>query len=75
VTRPGMWKRALRSVAGSLAEAMLMTEPVAYAEYRRCAAGMEDQLAPDGKEQVFLGGRSVAKAPALAIVPGGLIGP
>jgi hypothetical protein len=75
VTRPGMWKRALRSVAGSLAEAMLMTEPVAYAEYRRCAADMKDQMAPEGKEQVVGGRRSVAKAPALAILPGSLFGP
>jgi hypothetical protein len=70
-----MWQRALRSVAGSLAEAMLMTEPVAYAEYRRCVAGMKDQMAPEGKEQVIGGRRSVAQAPALAIVPGGVIGP
>lgn len=75
MTRPGMWKRALRRVAGSLAEAMLMTEPVAYAEYRRCVAGMKDQTAPEGIEQVVGGRRSVAKAPALAIVSGGRIGP
>jgi hypothetical protein len=51
--RPGIWKRALRSVAGSLATAMLMTEPMAYADYRRSTAEMKHQWALDVGKQVI----------------------
>jgi hypothetical protein len=40
MNRRGMWQRAFRGIAGSLAEAMLMTEPLAYAEYRRLGSQM-----------------------------------
>ena len=39
VTPPSVWERAVRSVARSFAEAMLMTEPVIHAEYRRHRLG------------------------------------
>jgi hypothetical protein len=45
VRRPGIWKRAWKGAAGSFVESMLATNPVAYADYRRCKAGVDDQMA------------------------------
>jgi hypothetical protein len=60
----------VRSVAGSLAEAMLMTEPVAYAAYLRCKAGAEGQRAPGVGEQVVSARKSAAPT---AFSPGSVI--
>jgi hypothetical protein len=40
MNRTGMWQRIFRGIAGSLVEAMLMTEPALYAEYRRLGSQM-----------------------------------
>ena len=42
--RPGIWKQVWKGAIDSFVEGMLATNPVAYVEYRRCKAGVDEQI-------------------------------
>lgn len=63
--RPGIWKRAWKGAAGSFVESMLATNPVAYADYRRCKAGVDDQMTLASEGPVMNAIASAAQAAVL----------
>jgi hypothetical protein len=65
VRRPGIWKRAWKGAASSFLESMLATNPVAYADYRRCKAGVDDQMTLACEGPVMSASASAALAAVL----------